>query len=490
MTSHTRATSRKVAASEIAVQLGPWTDSKGPLYGLLAAGIDGLIAEGVLRHGDRLPAERALAAQLNVSRGTVVSAYEQLRGKGRVERVQGSGTAVATHPQGGAPATGGIDRIGDPLFRAPRTSIDLLLATPPALSEVLDLAQNLDFGRYRSFLNSTEPAGIPPLRAAIADLMTSDGLPTTPEQIVVTNGAQQAVSLVCSVVVSPGDVVLTEQTTWPGLADSARTRGATVHGVGMDAHGVIAGDLEAAIERFRPALVALNPHHHNPTGTCMSPTRRADVARIASDFGVPLLEDRVAARLSFGPAVPRPLAAEAPAGFHFVADSVNKVAWTGARIGWVRADVNTIQDLRSTKAMADLYSSIPTQLLALAILEDFDDIVARRREQLRGQYATLTREIERRLPDWQLTPRSGGLVDWIRLPRGTATGFAQHAAGFGVAVTGGREFAASTLVDDHLRLPFTSSEELLVEAIERLGRAWETYDDALVAEPIGHARMI
>ena len=112
----------------------------------------------------------------------------------------------------------------------------------------------------------------------IAERYTRQGLPTSTEQIIVTNGAQQAISLTLALLVGPDDVVLTEYTTWPGLADTVRRLGGRVHGIRMDEHGIDVDALAAAIDRLRPALIALNPHHHNPTGSRLSSERRRAVA--------------------------------------------------------------------------------------------------------------------------------------------------------------------------------------------------------------------
>src|SRR3546814_15734134 len=92
--------------------------------------------------------------------------------------------------------------------------------------------------------------------------MTIEGLATSPEQSVVTAGAQQGIDLLTMLLVRPGEVVLAEQTSWPGLADMVKRAGGRVIGVPMDEHGVLVDELAAHVERFRPAFIGLNPHHH------------------------------------------------------------------------------------------------------------------------------------------------------------------------------------------------------------------------------------
>ncbi len=488
MTVDSRANPRKLAPSEVAARLGSWSEGGGPLYRRLADSIAALVTDGALGDGDRLPPERTLAVTLSVSRGTVVAAYDLLRRSGTVERVQGSGTVVRAPAASYRPSA---DRVGDALFESRDRSVDLLLAVPRIQPRTLEIVGGVRLDDHRALLDCSDPAGAPELRAAIAAHVSRQGVPTTPEQILVTNGAQQSITLIVGLLTRPGDVVLCEAMTWPGLADVARQHGARVHGISMDRDGIRVDELGSAVERLRPALIGLNPHHHNPTGTRLSPVRRERVAAIAADYGVPLVEDRVAAGLAFDRQVPPPLSIHRPDGVHFVADSLNKIAWPGLRIGWVRADPQAIESLRSGRVLVDLFAPLPSQLMALAVLEHYDEILAERLAELESQADALRTAMARLLPEWELGPIRGGLVSWARLPEGTPSGFADVAARFGVGVAGGREFAAGPTVDQHIRVPFTAPADVLVEGIERLATAWRAFvSDRPIALPGRPAAII
>jgi DNA-binding transcriptional MocR family regulator len=463
-----------IASRQLASMLGAWSAGSGSLYAQLSAAVSRLITDGVLRDGDRLPPERALAAELDVSRGTVVSAYRALAEAGAVERIQGSGTTVRTTEtlEPTAPV-----RIGDPLFAVAPRSIDLLVAMPTILPRVLDLVGTLDLAAHAEHLDDDEPAGIAPLRSRIADRMTEDGLPTSPSQVLVTAGAQQGIVLCALLLTAPGDVVLHESPTWPGLIDTVTRLGGRTHGIEMDGDGIVVEALRSAIERMRPAYIALNPHHHNPTGTRLSPRRRSQVAELASSYGVPLLEDRVVTRLAFDRNIPRPLAAEVDEsmrGRHIVVDSVNKAAWPGLRVGWVRADAQLISELRSLRAMSDLYSSIQAQLAALPVLDDLDAVVTDRVAHLRTRADRLVECLAAELPDWHVPRPRGGMVLWVPVPAGSAAAFAAHAARYGVQVASGQQFGAPD--DAHLRIPYTASLASLEEGVRRLAAAWREFD--------------
>lgn len=457
----------------MAGRLGHWSNGRGPLYRQLADALGELIATGELHHDDRLPPERAFAIALAVSRGTVVAAYELLRERGTVERRQGSGTRVIA--QAAAAARYYAAATTDPLFENVPEAIDLLKACPDIAPRFLDIADRHRLSSDARFIESKEPAGIPPLREGIAKRYSDDGLPTTPEQILVTNGAQQAITLITWLFVKSGDTVVTEFTTWPGLVDATRQVGGRVHGIPMDEHGIMIEPLTAAVERLRPTFIGLNPHHHNPTGSRLSPDRRRAVADLAADYGVPIVEDRVFTPIAFDGNVPPPLAVHRPEANIFVVDSLDKAAWSGLRIGWVRADPQAIHQLRSLKAIIDLWSPIPSQLLAVQAIDELDAILRERIDELRPRAAFFIDELRHRLPEWELAPVRGGFIVWARLPYGSASAFARFAARYGVAIASGREFSTTQTVDDHLRLPFTLPEPTLREAVDRLAQAWDAF---------------
>lgn len=465
----------RLEPERLAALIGLWSDGPGPLYAQLATAVERLVDTGVLRSGELLPPERGLATCLQVARGTVVNAYGLLAERGLVERTRGSGTRVAT---GGTAHFDGRERLSDPLFDTAPRAIDLLVATPSALPRVLRAAGAIDLSRHAGAVDDTDPAGIPALRERIADHITATGLPTTASQVLVTAGAQHAILLCTMLLTGPGDVVLCEETTWPGLVDNVARHGGRTHPVPMDAGGVVVDELRLAVERLRPSFIALNPHHHNPTGTRLTPKRRRQVAELAAAYGVPLVEDRVVSHLAFDGQVPAPLASEVPAGrdrsHHIVVDSISKTGWPGLRIGWLRADAQMVAQLRSLRALTDLYTPIHSQLTAISVLDEFDAVVADRVDQLRPRADRVLDLLHRELPDWEVARPRGGMVLWIRLPDGSAASFCEHAARHGVLIANGRQFGDDG--DRHLRLPYTAGEAELDEGVRRLARAWQSFD--------------
>lgn len=470
-------------SKRLASSLGLWSEGDGPLYRQLADAIAHLIAVGAIAPGESLPPERALSDELDVARGTVVRAYAVLAEGEHVERIRGSGTRVTDRvaPSSGRPVSrpSRRDLVSDPLFSPAHAAIDLRVAVPDILPSVLDVLDSVDLRAHADALDDDEPAGIPALRERIARHHTDRGLATTPQQILITAGAQSGIALCASLLAQPGDVALREETSWPGFIDAVAREGARTEGVESDDDGIVPDALERAIVRHRPALLALNPHHHNPTGTRLSPDRRRRVAQLGADFGVPIVEDRVLAPLAFDHRPPPiPLAGEITGSDrrtdHLLVDSVNKVAWPGLRLGWIRADSAAISQLRSLRATVDLYSPIHSQLAALALLDRYDELAAERVLQLRERAELLVDALQDAIPDWGVRRPRGGLVLWIRLPQGSAAGFCEHAARYGVLIAHGEQFGSSD--DTHVRIAFTDPPASIEQAVPRLAAAWQHFD--------------
>ncbi|TMR04194.1 PLP-dependent aminotransferase family protein, partial [Nonomuraea turkmeniaca] len=306
--------------------LGRWASGRGPLYLLLTARLRALIDDGVLPPGDPLPPDRVLARRLAVGRGTVVAAYDLLQQEGRVVRRQGSGTRVAPLD---LPATRTADGVvANPLLQHilhPPDGVILLTCAAPhdppaALFEAYEeagarLAGVRDLGY--------QPAGNAHLRAALADYYRARGVPTTPDEIIVTTGAQQALTLLTALLAAPGDTVLAESPTYPGSLEVFRHAAALVKPVTPER-------LRDAL-REHPALAYFVPTARNPDGAVMASHDRRRLAALAGEHDVPLIDDEVCAELCFSGETPPPLAAFGPkngqAEHVITVGSLSKLVW-------------------------------------------------------------------------------------------------------------------------------------------------------------------
>ena len=205
------------------------------------------------------------------------------------------------------------------------------------------------------------PMGLPTLRQAVASYYERAGLPTRPEQVLVTNGAQHAIALCAALYLQRGDSVLVEDPAYFGALDAFRVAGARVSPLPVDAGGVPPAVLRDSITATAARLIYLTPTFQNPTGAVMPKAARREVARIAVELGVPVIDDGTLADLVLDGAPPPLIARFAPAAPVLTIGSLSKLMWPGLRIGWVRAPEPIVERLARLKSANDLGSPLLTQ---------------------------------------------------------------------------------------------------------------------------------
>lgn len=329
-----------------------------------------------------------------------------------------------------------------------------------------------------------DPAGVPgprhgpPGGIPRADLSTTRQLPTQPEQVLVTTGAQQALDLLMRSLVLTGQPVTVEDPTFPGALDALHRAGGRPIGLPAD-EGLDPGRLDQILRTHRPALVYLVPTHHNPTGRVMPADHRQHVAALAAAHpDTVFVDDLVMADLTLdggGPPVPA-LVAPCPGLANLVTiGSLSKTYWGGLRIGWIRASTDLISRLGAAKAAADLGSAAYPQAIAAALLtSQHEKIIQWRVGQLRERRDTLEEALGATLPDWSWTSPPGGLSLWVRLPgEADAGAYAQAALRHGIAVVPGRLLSATNAGREWLRLAYTLPPGQLRRAVPVLAQAWQ-----------------
>ncbi len=471
-----------------------WTSAAtGPLYRRLAEAVRAAIRRGEMPSGTRLPTERALAAELSVSRSTVVAAYDLLRGEGWLESRQGSGTWVrrqASVVRFGEDRPGFLGR-STVTFRAliegPGEGIEFTCAALPAG----DLFERPAVGRaiqdLATFARSEigyEAAGHLPLRAAIAEHLTRRWrLSTTEDEVIITTGAQQAIGLAAALYARPGDVVAVEDPTYLTAIDVFTAAGLRLLSVPIGVQGLRPERLREAIQEGAPRFAYIMPTFHNPTGALMPERERREIAFVAEELQVPIVEDLTVADLTLGEEPPPPIGAfqgEVPV---LTIGSLSKVLWGGLRVGWIRAPAPVIQRLARMKLVTDHGSSTVSQIVALRLLEDLDAIRGERRELVRERKAALEALLREHLPSWTWDPPGGGLSLWVRLPIGDATSFSQVATRHGVTLVPGPMTSVEGHFADRVRLPYVLEPGLMREGVARLASAWAEYEPGVGAAP-------
>jgi DNA-binding transcriptional MocR family regulator len=435
--------------------LGDWRRG-GPAAERLAATLRTLVLDGRVPAATRLPAERALASGLGVSRATITAAYDRLRSEGYLESTLGAGSWVAI------PSTR-----GQPLDDARIADLDLTVAALPAPARILELAQ-LAVTRLPGWLDhhGYSPLGLAPLREAIARRYNRRGLPTSPDQILVTAGAMQAIDLTIRALLPRGRNALVEVPSYPAALDAIRRAGARLRPIPVSSQGWDYEQLEAVAARHAPALSYLIPDFHNPTGALMDHGGRRRALNALSHNDGYLLVDETFGELNLD-AVPEqpPLAAVGRADRVVTVGSLSKAVWGGMRVGWARAEPGLIRRLAASRSGVDLASPVLEQLIAVEALAELDQILDERRALARTHRAALSDALRRHLPDWRFDQPAGGLVLWVAMPQPIATSLMVLAREHGLALTPGPRFAADGLLERYVRLPFTARPAELGAAV-------------------------
>ncbi|WP_017569757.1 MocR-like transcription factor YczR [Nocardiopsis halotolerans] len=436
-----------------------------PYYLAIARSVSGLVLDGRVPTNTRLPAERDLAAALGVSRNTVTAAYAWLRDNRFLESRQGAGSWTVLPDSGTSEPSP---------FIPTAEHIDLGVAAPPAV-EGLRAAAFQAAERLSAHVGGLGyyPYGLPELRHAIARRYVERGLPTTPEQIFVTNGSQQGVALAVDMLLQSGDEVLVESPTYPHALDAIRQAGARVRTVGVTPQG---WDMEYLVDAFRqwkPGLAYLIPDFQNPTGALMDDDERRILVREARRAGTHLIIDESVAELAIDSGdLPAPVAAHDTDGRVLTVGSVAKLLWGGLRVGWVRTTPPMVARLMAIRQRFDLAGAVMDQLTATHLLADVLRIRAERSRQLRRNRDVLLRALRERLPDWRPSVPGGGLVLWTTLPHPVASALATASVRHGVHPAAGPVFGADGTLERYLRLAYTQPPDVLTDAVERLATAY------------------
>ncbi|WP_433338334.1 PLP-dependent aminotransferase family protein [Spirillospora sp. CA-294931] len=475
---------RHVSGQQLARLMGEVRHER-PYYAALAREVRGLVLDGRLPLRTRLPAERDLAAALKVSRTTVTAAYDRLRTEGYIASRQGAGSWTAL-PQRSALAPASARHGMVPPEQDDGGIIDLGCATPGA-PEIFDqavAAAVAELPRHSSGPGYA-PAGLAELREMVAAGYEARGVPTGPEQIVITTGAQHAFALLTEVLVEPGAPVLVERPTYPHALGALRRRGARLVPVGVnegwDAE-LVAGSMRQAAVR----MAYLVPDFHNPTGHLMDAATREALVAAARRADAFVVADETFAELAHDLTVPRvpPMAAFDRGGRVVTIGSASKLLWGGLRIGWIRTTAPLVRRLTTAREPLDLSSAVIDQLIVRELLARVEEVRAQRAADLLESRDALARALSERLPGWEFGMPEGGMSLWVRLEAPVATPLAEAAARQGVRVVPGPVFGVDGVLEDYVRLPYVQPPEVLRTAVDRLATAYAEVEAAPMSRPL------
>ena len=328
-----------------------------------------------------------------------------------------------------------------------------------------------------------DPAGLPQLRAEVArHLSEHQQLPTEPDQLVITTGAQEALWLLSRALHPHCGSLVTGCLTYPGLASAFASTRRKVVTVPTGTAGTDPNAIERA-SRTPGTVAYLMATGHNPTGTVMTTVRRQSIAAIADAGRVTIIEDLTLADLVLDPGPPPPPLAALST--HVVAvGSVSKLLWGGLRVGWIRADEPLRTAVLAHKAAVNLATAAVTQALTAQLLAAIGtDWLAAHRNALARRRDRLADLLTTHVPAWRAQSPPAGLSLWVELPVDSADAFAHVAARHGVTIAAGSTACVDGRHHHYIRLSFAEQLDTLELAMERLAAAWETHTQNLAASP-------
>jgi GntR family transcriptional regulator/MocR family aminotransferase len=478
-------------------------DHGQPLFLRIARAIAADIRRGRLAPDMRLPGSRALARGLAVHRNTVLAAYRELFAEGWIEARQGQGTYVSASLREAEPvaarrkwqppptAARVPERVGFAFSAPPKTTLASYRHYPKGVLRMLggvpDLrlvpreafarAQRRVLRRSPDSLGYGDPAGHPQLRAALSGMLQSTrGLVVTPDDVLITRGAQMALALAARVIVAPGDVVAVEALGYPAAIAAIAQAGARIVPIGVDAHGLRVPLLAALCERERVRAVYLTPHHQYPTTVPLAPARRLELMALAARARFAVLEDDYDHEFHYEGRPLLPLASADPASHVVYIGTLSKVFAPGIRLGYAVAPRPVLAEMTRQRFYFDHQGDHVSECALAELIEDGElqrhTRRTRRIYQLRRDHCVallhqqLGAALEFRVPN-------GGMALWARLAEQVDSdrlaGLAEHE---GVIIQAGRQFRWDGKACPYIRVGYAGLDEAeLVEAVRRLKRA-------------------
>ncbi|WP_419320061.1 PLP-dependent aminotransferase family protein [Caulobacter sp. ErkDOM-E] len=383
----------------------------GPVYQRLAQALEAAIADGELQAGDQIPAQREVARLVGVDFTTVTRAYAIARERGLIEGTAGRGTFVRGRV--------GEDEAG---------LVDLSMNLPPQ-------PRGLNLGALlrettAAVLARTDPAALMAYhpgagslaqRTAAASWLAPTQGAVSPERVLIGSGAQTALSALLALLARPGETIIVEALTYPGLLTAAAQRGLRVIACPMDDEGLEPQALAQLCARHSPRAICCTPTFQNPTTATMSLARREAIVGVARAAGVVILEDDA---YGLSPAAPLPaLASLWPQGVFHIATTAKTLS-PGLRIAFVAAPEDRVAE---TAGALHAIAQMPAPLMAAVVTSWIREGDARRvLDGVRHE------AIERRRLAAEILPMAvGGLESlhvWLELPAGWSAGWMLEAA--------------------------------------------------------------
>lgn len=445
------------------------------LYDRLALDIEQRIRDGVLRSGDQLPSVRKACKVQRLSPSTILKAYYLLESRGLIEARPQSGYYVRPRlltglpePEMTRPIGASTDlKVSDFIFEILESVKDPAVV-PFGSSFASPYLYPLDkLGRFLAgaarHLNPRAtitdlPPGNEELRRQIALRYLANGISMQIGEIVITNGAMEALNLCLEATTSPGDLVAIESPAFHASLQMIERRGLRV--IEIPTHprtGVSLAALEDALRHHPVKACLLMLNFQNPMGSLVPDASRRELIRLLQRNDIPLIEDDTYAELYFGRDAPLPTKALDNNGLVLHVSSFSKTLAPGYRVGWVAAG-RYAQKIQRLKFSASLATAVPVQIALANFLKQgaFDTHLRRLRGALEVQEASMAAAIERHFPaGTRITRPRGGYFVWVELaPSTDALALHRRALNAGISIAPGPIFSAKREYGNCIRLNF------------------------------------
>jgi DNA-binding transcriptional MocR family regulator len=459
----------------------------GALYSEVADRLQAQVQDGVFRDGDRLPGVRALSRQFGVSVSTILHAHQTLEARGYVQARERSGY-FARLPLWDAPEpVMQTDRSRPVPVNAREMTVELCADEQKRMVPLSGAIPHADFLPFRQIQQSALWAarrgietleyafpGKEPLRRQIAQRMATIGVPITPEDVLVTNGAQEAIILGLRAVTQPGDIVAVESPSFPGILQALEVVGLRALEIPTHtAEGLSLEGLELALEQWPVKACVVVCNHSNPMGARMSDERKQQLVLMLAVAGVPLIEDDIYGDLYHSGERPKPAKAFDHTGNVIYCSSVSKTISPGLRVGWMLPG-RYMASARQHKYFSNLATSSIPQMAVAHFLEQggYDRYLRFARQNYRQATERMRTAVARSFPEGTAISRpQGGFVLWVQLPAGVSgTLVYQLARAENINVAPGLMFSISNKFESCLRINCGNPwSDRIDHAVVRLG---------------------
>ncbi|CAA0118168.1 2-aminoadipate transaminase [Halioglobus japonicus] len=460
-------------------------------YEQLADVVAQMIRSDVLAPGDKVPSIRQASAQHGVSPSTVFQAYYLLESRGLIRARERSGYYVSENvrkllpePAPSLPISSSTEvSVNDTIFSVLDAMqhpelVPLGAAFPSSELFPLDkLSQSLRranrVGNSAGADTNLSP-GNELLRRAISRRYMTAGVPVSPEDIIITNGALEALTLSLQTVAQPGDVVAIESPGFYAALQAIQMLKLKAVEIPMDSGaGMNLAALEEALERQTISACWCMTNFQNPLGSTMTTSKKKALVELLAKYEVPLIEDDVYAELYFGNNYPQPAKAFDDKGLVILCSSFSKSLAPGYRIGWA-VPGRYFEKIRRAKLMTTLSACVPAQLALADYLHKglYDRYLRKLRQLLEDQQLLMSTAVATHFPPGTRISRpKGGFFLWVELPAEVDTmALYRLALEQGVSIAPGPIFSASGDYSHCLRLNYGLPRAALGPAVETVGR--------------------